>query len=59
MFIMFKNILPHDARVSRRIPSKMDNHLQGSAYAPLAVAMHSSAIRIKNSLKRLTRKRLS
>lgn len=56
---MFKNILPHDARVSRRIPSKMDNHLQGSAYAPLAVAMHSSAIRIKNSLKRLTRKRLS
>lgn len=56
---MFKNILPHDARVSHSIPSKMDHHFHHSAYAPLAVAMHSSAIRIKNSFKRLARKRLS
>lgn len=56
---MFKNILPHEARVSRRISSKMDHHLQSSAYAPLATAIHLGSIRLKATIKRLARKHLA
>lgn len=52
---MYKSFLPHEARVSRRIPSKIDRHLQRSPYASLGVAMHLGVIRFKNSIKRLAR----
>ena len=56
---MFKNILPQEARVSKRNHSSMNNHLKNSALSPLAIAMHSGAVRITSTLKRFAKKRYS
>lgn len=56
---MFKNILPHEAQVSNRSRSSMNSHLKRSALSPLAIAMHSGAVRISSTLKRLARKRIA
>lgn len=56
---MFKHILPQEAQVARRANPKMDSHLQGSAFAPLATAMHTGASRLSASIRRFTRQHLS
>lgn len=49
---MFKNMLPQEAQVSRRSPSQMDSHLRGSAFAPLAVALHLASLRLKKLINK-------
>lgn len=56
---MFKSILPHEAQLPHQSKVQMDSHLQHSALAPLANAMHTSATKITASIKRLARKHLS
>ncbi|GAA5085593.1 MAG: hypothetical protein GX332_02195 [Alcaligenaceae bacterium] len=54
---MFKHILPQEAHVhSRAQQPTFDRHLQQSAFAPLATAVHSGATRL---LKRLSSRRFS
>lgn len=40
-------MLPQEAQVSQRSPSEMDSHFRGSAFAPLAVALHLATLRLK------------
>lgn len=49
---MFKSILPKEAQVSSHRSSSMDTHLRGSAFSPLAVALHLGVLRIKKLIRK-------
>lgn len=54
---MFKHILPQEAQVNSRHTPYFDNHLQSSAFKPLATAIFTVATKLKSAVSKYTRKK--